>query len=60
MIRIAQQMGNPVEDDELLGEVRMLIQQWEKIKAIKLVRRRKGGGLKEAMEYVDAIQKSIK
>ena len=60
MIRLAKQMGYPVEDDDLLGEVRVLIQQGDKIKAIKLVRHRKGDGLKEAKEYVDAIQKSIK
>ena len=60
MIRIAQQMGYQVEDDALLDEVRVLIQQGKKIKAIKLVRSRKGDGLKEAKEYVDEIENSMK
>ena len=58
--RIAQQMGYSVEDDDLLDEVRVLIQQGEKIKAIKLVRSRKAEGLKEAKEYVDEIENSMK
>jgi len=60
MSRIAQQMGYQVEDDALLAEVRVLIQQGKKIKAIKLVRSRKGDGLKEAKEYVDEIENSMK
>ena len=60
MSRIAQQMGYSVEDDDLLDEVRVLIQQGEKIKAIKLVRSRKAEGLKEAKEYVDEIENSMK
>ena len=53
-------MGYQVEDDALLAEVRVLIQQGKKIKAIKLVRSRKAEGLKEAKEYVDEIENSMK
>ena len=60
MSRIAQQMGYQVEDDALLDEVRVLIQQGKKIKAIQLVRSRKGEGLKEAKEYVDDVENSTK
>ena len=60
MSRIAQQMGYQLEDDALLDEVRVLIQQGKKIKAIQLVRSRKGKGLKEAKEYVDDVENSTK
>ena len=60
MIHLAQQMGYSVEDDGLKDAVRELIQHGDKIKAIKLVRSRKGEGLKEAKEYVDEIENSMK
>jgi hypothetical protein len=41
------------------GEVRALVQQREKIEAIKLVRLRTGLGLKEAKDRVEAIEREM-
>jgi hypothetical protein len=41
------------------GEVRALLQQRQKIEAIKLLRQRTGLGLKEAKDRVDAIERDM-
>jgi hypothetical protein len=41
------------------GEVRALLQQRQKIEAIKLLRQRTGVGLKEAKDRVEAIEREI-
>lgn len=56
LIRIAQQLGDEVENDPLHDEVWELIQAGRKIEAIKLVRSRLKLPLKEAKIYVDEIE----
>ncbi len=41
-------------------EVRHLLKNKQKINAVKLVRERTGVGLKEAKEYVDAVEKGLR
>ena len=41
------------------GEVRVLVQQRQKIEAIKLLRQRTGLGLKEAKDRVEAIEREM-
>ena len=45
----------PVDDPELIDEVKELIGQGNPLLAIKLVRERTGSGLKESKEIVDQI-----
>lgn len=45
----------PVDDPELIDEVKELIRQGNPLLAIKLVRERTGRGLKESKEIVDQI-----
>jgi hypothetical protein len=45
--------------DALQGEVKALLAQREKIAAIKLVRERTGTGLREAKNYVEAVETGL-
>jgi len=60
--KIAAQVGVPGETgepnpitDELMNELKSLILEGKKIKAIKAYRMATGIGLKEAKDYVDAL-----
>jgi hypothetical protein len=52
-------MGQPVPDD-VASEIREAILAGRKIEAIKLYRQASGEGLKEANDFVEAVQAELK
>lgn len=52
-----QSTNPPVQSSELLDRVRNALARKNKIEAIKLVREQTGLGLKEAKDYVDALER---
>jgi len=56
--KIAKQIGVPEESVD--DEIKSLVADGEKIKAIKMYRKATGVGLKEAKEQIDLLSKKIK